>query len=256
MYSRSDYQLQHKVQQSLPLLGKIPITDYIRRHYVTIQARVHRDPISGIPYLHQRPLAATMQYSGSRMTLEFTDTVAQSINDFRSLGLWLRPDEEVVAENLRTLVLADRYETGQSGGAKAKAKSVFELMFVRARFRNKRDSAGNFSESNSPVAMAENGTSNLILHTFVTTKGRQLLHYIKPDADLRDAKQCGIKVLVQFTTYAHGVYPTGSLVVGQEVRSGASYKRRENQSLCGRRIGQPADSETSRSSSTRSLIRN
>lgn len=215
--------LPRKVEQSLPMLSKIPIMDYIRRHYVTIQARVHRDPVTGIPYLHQRPLAGTIQYSGSRMTLEFTDTVARSVNDFRSLGLWLGPDEDPTPQNLRTLVLVDRYETGQSGLSSGRSKAAFELMFVRARFKNKRGVAGDQAESKSNMVMDENGVSNLILHTFVTTNGRQTLHYIAPDAEVRDSQQCGIRVLVQFTSYAHGAYPTGSVVIGQEVRSKMTY---------------------------------
>jgi len=212
-------------EQSLPALSKLQILDYIHAHYVTIQARVQRDPVTGIVYLHHRPLAATMQFTGPRLTQEFTDTVARSVHDFRSLGLWLRPGEESTAENLRTLVLADRYETGQSISRYTKPKSACELMFIRARVRNENTAPGSRARSDSVRALPNDDTSDLVLHTFVTTKGRQSLHYIAPDSDLHGSQQCGIRALIRITSFAHGAYPTGSVVVGQEVRSSATYSK-------------------------------
>jgi len=218
-------QMSRQEEQSLPALGRSSITDYIHRHYVTIQARIQHEPVSGLVYLHHRPLAATMQFSGSRLTQEFTETVGKSMHDFRGLGIWLNPDEEVRPENLRTLVLAHRYMASQLGVTQTRAKPVYELMFIRARSRNENARRGHRTRTSSSNEFKDDSTGDLQLHTFVTTKGRRLLHHIASDTSLHSSQQCGINAMIEFTAFAHGAYPTESVVVDIPVRSSATFSK-------------------------------
>ena len=72
----------------LPLASGSKILDYMATHYVSIQVRQRRDLVSGKQYFHHRPLAATANFRGSKVTQPFDKLVTTAVRDFRSVGLF------------------------------------------------------------------------------------------------------------------------------------------------------------------------
>lgn len=191
-------------RNDLPRLSRSAILEYVDDHYVSIQIRVQRDPVTNAQFLHHRPLAATSKYGRVRLTQDTTPAVLSSVRELRSLGVLMDEDAESTPENRRTLVLAHRHSL-QTGFDEEDEEINYELTFVRAVPEN--------DEEDSPIE----------LHTFVTTDHRTKLHYAKPGSYPSNADRASVKATVRFTEYSHaGLYPTKS-----SVRSTSVYDRGE-----------------------------
>lgn len=141
----------------LPMASRGKILDYMDQHYVSIQVRMRRDLVSGKLYFHHRPLAATANFRGSKVTQPFEKLVSTAVRDFRSVGLFSKaPADERKPEDLRTLVLVFRNTVLKS---ESRTASQFEYAFVRGREGAKED--------------------RLSTHVFVTSKDRSELVHLR-----------------------------------------------------------------------------
>lgn len=198
--------LSSEEQGRLPALSRGKIVDYIDGHFVSVQARVRRDPLSRIQYLHHRPLAAVAKYSGVRVTQPAEPAIASSVDDFRSLGLLVDPDQSIAVADLRTLVIIHRHDLlhERPSGAPER-RPDYELAFIHARSS---DSAGI-----EPPA----------LHSFVTSDGRSRLHHLRSLMPTH-AGACDIRADVRLTEFTHaGMYPTQAVVRDVHVADKAAY---------------------------------
>jgi hypothetical protein len=188
-------------QKHLPFLSREQILAYLKQHFVSIQARVYREPVSRALYLGSRCLAATRAFRGATMTKPFSPTVAESVSNIRSLGLLLPERTPSIAANLRTLVMVHKNQLSQEGAGLPVAKVNYELVFIRAR---------------------EIKPDQLELHAFATTDERTRFHWLKPAESPAIPSDCSVRGAVFFTEYSHqGLYPKSavirrSLIVGQK----------------------------------------
>ena len=180
---------------SLPTVSGGQILRYLQEHYVTIQARVQKDPVTSELFLHHRPLAATAAFGRGRLTEDFTESTLLAIQDFHSLGIFLPTDHAQTPKNLRTLVMVYRSLTVGATGVTGKIQliPVYEWLFVRAR------------ES------IELGSRQLVLHAFCTSDHRRRLHRLQPWSMPKNPRECGIHASVLFTEYTTlGLIPSKS----------------------------------------------
>ncbi len=188
-------------QKQLPILSRDQILSYLKSHFVSVQVRIYREPVTRALYLGPRCLAATRSFQGTPLTKAFSPTVAESVNNIRSLGLLLPDRLQPTPAHLRTLVLVHKNEL--SGGTKgvAPAKSNYEYLFIRAR---------------------EAEPDRLELHAFATSDERTRFHWLKPAESPMMPTDCSVRGAVHFTEYSHqGLYPKSavirrSLITGQK----------------------------------------
>jgi|GEM_PF-2162872 len=179
-------------QRNLPSFSGRRILAYLRSHYITLQVRVQKEPLSGALFLHHRSLAGVAQYQNSGLTQQPTEGLGKTLQNYRSLGLFLPNELEPTPENLRTLVLVHKSDRAADANLKLSA-TKYEYVFVRAH------PSGSRREP------------KLTLHTFATSDRRQTLHYLKPGGQPQHNDLCSFKTLLYFTDYSHaGLYPTDS----------------------------------------------
>ncbi len=173
----------------LPMTSRGTILDYLDKHYVSLQVRMRRDLISGKQYFHHRPIAATANFRGIKVTQAFQPLVTMALRDFRSVGLYSKAaPEERKPEDARTLVLIFRNTILKSG---ARTASQFEYAFIRGREGGKGD--------------------RLACHVFVTSKERTDLVYLNPYHRPSNANDCGIRGSVVITDFDKtGIIPKES----------------------------------------------
>lgn len=190
-------------QRDLPKLTRGRILGYLKENYLSVQARVRKDPDTGTLYLHHRPVAATVRFRGLPLTQDFIDPVAASIKDMRSLGLFLEDGEEPIPKNLRTLVIAHKAVWAVTTNARTTLDPRFEFVLIRAR---------------------DTGSDQLDLHAFVTIENRTQLHYVRPSEQPLRPDDCCLKATVNFIEFSHaGLYPTVSVTRRTSVKSNATY---------------------------------
>lgn len=187
-------------QKQLPVLSGNQILTYLKAHFVSVQARIYREPVSRELYLGPRCLAATQTFQKGNLTEEFSPTVAESVNNIRSLGLLLKAKTPPTAANLRTLVLVHKNELSQGTSAVVAAKTNYEYLFIRG---------------------VEAGPDRLELHAFATSDERTKLHWLMPAQLPTAPSNCSVRGAVHFTEYSmQGLYPKTavirrSLITGQ-----------------------------------------
>lgn len=189
-------------QKHLPVLSREQILTYLKSHFVSIQARIYREPVSGELYLGHRCLAATRSFRDGKMSKAFSPTVAQSIANTRSVGLLVPKNTPPTPRNLRTLVLIHKNQFGNEKNPKSSvAKTAYEYLFVRA---------------------VQKDRDQLELHAFVTSEERTKFHWLSRGDVPSTPSNCSIRAAVHFTEYSHqGLYPKSavirrSMVVGQK----------------------------------------
>ncbi len=179
----------------LPTVSGSQILRYLQGHYVTIQARVQKDPVTSELFLHHRTLACTATFGRGALTQEFTDATLTAVREFHSLGVFLPGHESPSPKNLRTLVLIYRSVILLPGNlaGNQRLKPNFEYVFIRAR------DAGNKSPR------------QLSLHAFATSDQRRRLHLLQPWSAPQKPHQCGVRAKVLFTEFSTlGLIPTKS----------------------------------------------
>ncbi len=172
----------------LPTLSSRMILSYLDEHYVSIQAQVLKDPATREVYLHPKPVAATAAFRGATVSAKCEPAVLASIENFRSLGLLVKPDTEPTPADLRTLVLLNRCETAAIG---SNTQPKYELAFIRVSV-----------EGEEPR-----------LRAFVTSNDRTILHDLGDVSRPFASSGCDILASVFFTKYSHAsLVPSESAV--------------------------------------------
>ncbi|MEO8495686.1 MAG: hypothetical protein ABI614_11490 [Planctomycetota bacterium] len=189
----------------LPRISGGLITRYLSDQFITLQVRVQKDLVSGVLHLHHRPLAATASFRQRRITQEPTETLARSLQNYRSLGLFLADEMPAIPENLRTLVLLHKSEREASGVG---TQSTFKYEFVFVRSLDAQDGS----------------VAKLSCHTFATSDERTRLHYLQASEDPSRPESCSVKTMLYFTEYAdHGLRPVASVSRGSIFNDQAAF---------------------------------
>jgi hypothetical protein len=192
----------------LPTLSSSTILDYLNTHYVSIQAKIQKDPARGTLYFHHRPIAATGTFSGAKLAEDFSVAVAATVKDLHSLGVYVPPKLEPKPENLRTIVLIHKHLAVENNLVRPGAdriESRYEFVFVRGR-----------------PSLAGN---QLDMHVFTTSDDRRKLHYLKSGYGARRPADCTLKGEVMFTKWGVGsIEPTESAMRRQTINSQAVYE--------------------------------
>jgi hypothetical protein len=179
----------------LPKVSRGRILQYLQDHYVTLQARIQKDPITGKLFLHHRPLAATTSFGRGRLTESFTEPTLLAVQDFHSLGIFLPSNQTPKPENLRTLVMIYKSFTvgATTGTGKIPLKPVYEWVFVRG------------------VEPVDQDARHLVLHVFCTSGERRRMHRLVAWESPKNPRDCGIFASVVFTEYTTlGLIPSKS----------------------------------------------
>lgn len=178
----------------LPTVSGGQILRYLDNHYVTVQARIQKDPLTSELFLHHRPLAATATFGRGTLTQDFTEATLEAVREFHSLGLYLPSGQSAKAKNLRTLVLTYRSMEVLPAGANGKPRlqPKFEYVFMRAR--DSKDS-----------------TPALTVYAFATSDQRTRLHFLPAWTAPHQPQQCLVHAKVIFTEFSTlGLIPTKS----------------------------------------------
>jgi len=179
-------------QRNLPTLSAGRILAYLRDHYITLQVRVQKEPLSGELFLHHRSLAGVAPYRSTGLTQLAPEGLGVSLKNYRSMGLFLPEGKKPIPRNLRTLVLLHKNKRVAEGSDR-RSVTHYEYVFVRAQAKGGRD------------------RRTLDLHTFVTSNRRQQLHYLKPGIKPSHSGLCSFKSITHFTKYSKaGLYPMES----------------------------------------------
>ena len=168
-------------RSSLPRLSGGMINGYLDTHFVSVQARVVKDPVNRKQYLGPEPIAVTGRFGGPSISDPMEIAVQNSISQLRGIGLLMKEGDEDTPENRRTLVMIHRYPFAPAGSAES-AEMRHELMFVRAR---------------------ETDRGELDLHAFSTSGNRTQLHYHGRTRRPRRMTDCDIQASVFFSEYSH-----------------------------------------------------
>ncbi len=170
-----------KDRQELPFFSGGIIQGHLDSEYISIQAQVLRDSRSGEIYLHHRPFAAIALYTDRQKTHEFTEQSTTSAQDFRGLGVYIKPGVAETPENARTLVATNMATmvTSTDKDGKPVTTDCYELVFVRAQVDG----------------------SDVTLHAFGTSHTRTQLHYLQQISQPTKADECSVKTILIFTKY-------------------------------------------------------
>lgn len=197
---------------TLPKLSGGKIREYLETNCVLVQVRLRKDTLDRKLYFHHRPLAATAQFRGSRISQSFQPIVSGAIRDFHSIGLFVEEGKPIKAEELRTLVLVFRNNVLTSTTS-TRTSEEYEYGFVRGR------------EGRLP--------DRLEYHLFVTTDGRQNLHYMTPFIHPTRPAQCSILGSVAITDYdSTGLYPKESATRSFRLSKRATFTPEQISAFC------------------------
>ncbi len=196
-------------QANLPKLSRSRILDYMEQHFVVLQARVRQDLLDRKLYFHHRPIAVTTQFAAQRLSVSFEPVIANSIQDFHSLGLFTSETRRLKPENLRTLVLL--FKNNLLVGKRTRAQ--YEYAFIHGI----PDKTGKALEH----------------HVFVTSESRQKLNYLSDYRPPRRQRDCGIHGSVVITDYdATGIFPKTSATKSYDLNISRTYPLQEINQFC------------------------
>jgi hypothetical protein len=193
--------------RAVPGLSRGEVLKFLRGRYVTLQAGIRQDPVSGHRYLHPRPMGGIALYRGSPLVQELTDGVAASLHNYRGLGLFLNPNTPVEPRHLRTLVILHRsFHQSSAAGKDNELEPRFEYVFVRAH--------------DDP-----NAEAGLRLHTFATTQARSRLLQLPSCPDPRGLHECSLTSMIFFTEFTYaGFIPVANATRETIFRPTASFR--------------------------------
>ena len=191
-------------RKQLPALSSNEIMKFLQSSYVSVQVRVEKDPLDGLEFLHPRPLATLAEFRGSRLTAPPREALANSLKNYRGLGMYLSSGETPSNESMRTLVLVHKSERKESDlSGLSRIEPHYEFIFVRA----------------SP-----DPDKKLVLHTFVTSENRTQLHQLRESRPPAAPRLCTIQTMLAFTKFDFsGLNPTESVTTGSIVDDRAKY---------------------------------
>jgi hypothetical protein len=191
----------------LPKISGSSIQDYLNSHYISFQLKIQKDPVKGALYLHHRPIAATATFGKAKITEDFVESVAGSVRELHSLGVYLPTKTPPTPENLRTVVLLHKHIAAEKNLIRPgndRIENHYEYLFIRARS----NLAGN----------------KLDIHVFATTEERRKLHYLRTGSNPTNPAGCTLKGEVFFTKFKPGgLEPAESAMRRQVVSAKSSY---------------------------------
>lgn len=191
-------------RSDLPALSRGEILKYLSSRYITIQARVQKDPVTGEIFLHHRPIAAMAPLPTGTLTESMSDELVETLQNYRGVGVFLPEGEEPIAANLRTMVLLNRSERLDPGSAVPRLR--FEYLFVHGQPKSNRVDA------------------DLDLHAFATSDDRTVLHWLRDDKTPRRVDDCCLVSFIRFTDFSHGgFYPSESQTRYARIDARASF---------------------------------
>lgn len=80
--------MQPSDQRSLPSLSRSTILNYLESNFVSIQARVSKDPVTRELSLHYRPIGAVGGFTGPPVTKEYVEAINSTIKNVRGMGIY------------------------------------------------------------------------------------------------------------------------------------------------------------------------
>jgi hypothetical protein len=84
---------------AIPWISRSTIVNYIRAHYVSLQANILKDAVSGDWFIHHRPIAAVAKFSGVPLTQAFVSPITETVGDIRGLGTYLHSEKKQASPN-------------------------------------------------------------------------------------------------------------------------------------------------------------
>ena len=189
----------------LPTLSGGQIIAYMEQNFVSVSARVCQDLDSGDLFLHHRPLAATVNYKGAKVTQDFDEFVLKSVQNIRSLGVFPSSDDLTDPKAMRTVVMV--YKNAIADPViESKTNLTYEYVFLRGRERKR------------------GGSKQLDLYIFATEKNRRELLRVPEYRHPTRASQCSVVGEIHFTKYRFGnLLPAESVTRKVEYRAAERY---------------------------------
>jgi hypothetical protein len=80
--------MQPADQRSLPTLSRSTILNYLESNFVSIQARVSKDPVTRELTLQYRPIGAVGGFTGLPVTKEYVEAINSTIKNVRGIGMY------------------------------------------------------------------------------------------------------------------------------------------------------------------------
>jgi len=196
-------------QGDLPRLSRSRILNYVDEHFVVIQARVRQDLLDRKLYFHHRPIAVTTQFSSPRLSVAFEPVIANSVQEFHSLGLFTSETKKLKPENLRTLVLLLKNNTVVG----SLVRSQYNYAFIQG--------------------VPDKTGKSLEHHIFVTSENRQRLNYLAAYHVPRRQRDCSILGAVVITDYdSSGIFPKTSATKSYALRADQTFSLAEIIKFC------------------------
>ena len=84
----------------IPWLSRSTIVSFIQSHFVSLQAQVLNDEVSGEWFLHHRPIAGVAKFGSSPVTHDFVSPITETVADIRGLGVFRHREKNVTDSNL------------------------------------------------------------------------------------------------------------------------------------------------------------
>lgn len=192
------FDMLEKDKRKLPLLSANEILKFLDSNFLSLQVRIEKDPVEGTWFLHPRPLATLAQYRKSGLTQPPRKALADSLKNYRGIGMFLENGEEASIKSLRTMVMIHRSERQITTATGAETiEPRYELIFVRA---------------------VTDEDSAMTFHTFVTKENRTELHYLRDRGLPSMTRLCTIRTMLLFTKFSN-LSPVESVTAGSEVDS-------------------------------------
>ncbi len=178
-------------EKALPTLSRSTITSFLEDHYLSIQARITKDPTTDEWALNYRPIAAVGSFRGSTSTQDWVHAISMTVNDICGLGL-LKSGED---EPTQTAVLL--FRSTWMDPVIQRPKYRHELGFLHAV------KAKNPKEGEDPFE----------LHLVITSDERTKWHYIETSSSRpSNPSQCGLVGSIYFNTFlSNGLEPKSAV---------------------------------------------
>jgi hypothetical protein len=181
-------------RQQLPSLSSGKIMKFLQESYVSLQVRIEKDPVESFEYLNPRPLATLVEFGRSRISQPPKEALADSLKNYRGLGMYVPQGETPTLQSMRTLVLLHRSSRKELDSTANLIKPHYEFVFVRA---------------------VPDVNKKLKLHTFVTSEDRTYLNYLRDNRTPTSPQHCTIRTMLAFTEYDYsGLEPIESVTTG------------------------------------------
>ncbi len=189
-------------KKTLPLVSRSLILSYVEDHYISLQARIAKDPATGKLILHYRPLAGVATFSGLPLSQEWVESVASTVRDIRGLGIYEGKDSD---DDSQTAVILFRSAWLEEESSQPTYRH--ELGIVHA-------------------VPSKSDPNSLDLEMFTTSKNRLHWHYFKPEKTkkTRSLSQCDLIASVRFDEYtSDGLQPKSSVTRALKVNGDETY---------------------------------